>query len=445
MDAKITDFIYRLGEFQIKLGLKTTAKLMNLLHNPHLHPRIIHIAGTNGKGSSIRLLEKLLLESNFKVAATTSPHLLHYRERFRFQGMPITEKELEQIFWKLCEKCGINPDLPPQKWKIQPTFFEFSIGLAFFWFKEKNPDFILLETGMGGKLDATNIIPESLVSGLSSISFDHTEFLGNTLEKIAQEKFGIIKPNSLIVSAQQLPNIQKILKEKFPQHKKFLGGEDFYFKKDKDKISFYGKAAGKDILFSWKSIKLIGDYQYENAALALQIYLQIIPLKNWISAKKIAVCLEETKWLARLQYLKKTTPYFLLEAAHNESGIKLLGQYLKKNYFKKKILCLIHWMKKKKILLELSKWNLANIDFLPLDFKHLKANNAKDIYQKLKSIHLNSLYPISTQQFIKNYLKGEFLCYDLILCTGSIYFLGDFCSNLIENSNLYNINDFYGL
>ena len=445
MDAKITDFIYRLGEFQVKLGLQTTQKLMDLLQNPHHHPRIIHIAGTNGKGSSIRFLEKLLLESNFKVAATTSPHLLHYRERFRFQGIPIAEKELEKIFWQVCEKCGIYPDLPPQKWKIQPTFFEFSIGLAFFWFQKKKPDFILLETGMGGKLDATNVIPKSLVSGISSISFDHTEFLGDTLEKIAKEKFGIIKKGSIIVSSPQPASIQKMLKEKFPQHKKFLGGEDFYFQKNKDKISFHGKTSDKDILFSWKFMQLLGDYQYENAALALQIYLQIIPTKNWISKEKIATSLEKTKWLARLQYLKKITPHFLLEASHNESGIKLLGQYLKKNHSNKKILCLIHWMKKKKIFPELSKWNLTNIDFLPLDFKHLKANSAKDIFQKLKSIHLNSLAPISIQQFIKKYLKGDFFCYDLILCTGSIYFLGDFCSNLIEKTSFYNSKDFYDL
>ena len=232
MDNYLLNFIYRLGEFHIRLGLDTTYKFLEKLGNPQIHPAIIHIAGTNGKGSILTYLEKLLIDSGFKVCMTTSPHLLNYNERFRFQGKQISDTELKENFAEICQLCHIDPYMKSDKnWLVKPTFFEFSIGLAFFWFQKKKPDYILLETGMGGRMDSTNAIPKSLACIFSPISLDHTEFLGDSLIEIAQEKFGIVKKDSLIISAAQEKSVIKLLQNKFPNNRKIIFGKDFFLEK----------------------------------------------------------------------------------------------------------------------------------------------------------------------------------------------------------------------
>lgn len=444
MNTQVQDFIYRLGEFQIRVGLEETKKFMKILGEPYLHQNIIHIAGTNGKGSTISFLEKLLLDSGFSVGTTTSPHLLSYRERFRFQGMPISHQELNEVFEEICEKCNINPSQSFEKWLVQPTFFEFSIGLAFYWFQKKNPDFILLETGMGGRLDSTNIIKQSLVCGFTTISWDHSEFLGNSLLKIAKEKFGIIKPKSKIVSTRQKKNVEAMLKKQFPNHQKTLLNQDFFISQKKGGYFFKTKIQKEKICLTLNKLGLVGDHQVENAALALEIYLQLVSAFSRLSNEKIAKSLSCTRWVGRLQYLKKKTPPILLEAAHNKQGVKVLGKYLKKNHSKQKILCVIHWLKTKDIIQQLQQWDLENIVFQPVDFCHPKANDSQIIYQDLCKITKQILPPTSLKTMIKSYNKNQWVNYDLFLVTGSIYLLGEYCSNLIKQGD-FSKEDFYGI
>jgi dihydrofolate synthase/folylpolyglutamate synthase len=445
MDSKILDFIYKLGEFQIRLGLESTEKLMQVLGNPHHHPRIIHIAGTNGKGSSIAFLEKLLLESGFSVCTATSPHFLSYRERFRFQAQAISEVEFAEVFWEVCARCSIKLEEPPEKWLVQPTFFEFSIGLAFYWFQKKTPDYILLETGMGGRLDASNVVEKSLVCGFTPISFDHSEFLGNSLEKIAREKFGIIKEGAIIVSARQKKNVKKILQKQFKNPEKIFLDQDFFIEKKNNKPFFRAKIKGKTIAFSWNSLQLAGDHQLENAALALAIYYNATPESRWMKTEKISASLSSTRWGGRLQYLKKASPTILLEAAHNADGIEVLGKYLAQKHCNQKILFVVHWLKKKQIIEQLKNWDLKHIQFLPVDFSHPKANDCKQIYQSLRAISDKVFHPLRLQEIIQNYNQQKFTNYDLILVAGSIYLLGDFCANLIKSNHLFSSKDFYGI
>ena len=443
MKEDVLDFIYRLGEFQVRVGLATTKEFMQILGNPYRHQKIIHIAGTNGKGSTISFLEKFLLDSGFVIGTTISPHLLSYRERFRFQGKPISNQELNKVFEEICIKCNIHCNVASENWLVQPTFFEFSIGLAFYWFQKKKPDFILLETGMGGRLDSTNVIEQSLICGFTPISFDHSEFLGNALEAIANEKFGIVKSNSKIVCGKQEKNIQTMLKKKFPNHKKFLLDEDFWIDKNQSKPMFKTIIGNEKIIIPLQNLGLAGEHQLENAALALAIYLQIVPSYKRLSRKKIADSLSNTYWEGRLQYLKNTCPQILLEAAHNEQGFQKLGEYLKK-YHKEKILCIIHWLKEKNILNALKNWDLAGIDFLVVDFIHPKANEIKNIYQVLSQVSDNILPSAQLGYIVQNYKRKNFNCYDLVLVTGSIYLLGEFCSILIKQEILSK-SDFYGI
>ena len=445
MNQKILDFIYRLGEFQIRLGLSNSYKLMELLGNPQRHPRIIHIAGTNGKGSTLSFLEKLLLDSGFSVCLTTSPHLLSYQERFRFQGIAITAKELEQVFIEICEKCNISLDSSPENWLVQPTFFEFSIALAFYWFQKKQPDYILLETGMGGRLDSTNVVENSLVCGFTTISFDHSEFLGDSLESIANEKFGIIKPHSKIVSTKQQPLVTKILKTKFPHNQQAILGENFFLKKKKNIFFFEKNTAKAKLSFSFKKLLLAGEHQLENATVAVEIYLTAVPQKKQLSPTSIAYSLSRTRWVGRLQYIKSKAPTLLLEAAHNAQGVRILGQYLSQQHTKDKILCVIHWLKNKNLAKELKTWRLTNIQFLPVYFTHPKANDAQKIYSDLSQITNNVFAPQKLKQIIQNYINKNFNHYDLVLITGSIYLLGAFCHNLIEQNICFTQKQFYDI
>ena len=208
-----TVFLYTLGENTIKFGLETTHKMMKLFNEPHHHSRIIHCAGTNGKGSTLITLEKLLIESGYTVGTTISPHLISYNERFRYQSQPINDSELEELFLYMCrtlniDLCNLDDNTD---WILKPTFFEFSILFAFLWFRKKKVDFILLETGMGGRLDATNVV-DPLLTIITPISLDHMEFLGDTLSEIAQEKLGIVKKKVPLILSRQPRLITKQVK-----------------------------------------------------------------------------------------------------------------------------------------------------------------------------------------------------------------------------------------
>ena len=439
MDNYLLNFIYRLGEFHIRLGLDTTYKFLEKLGNPQIHPAIIHIAGTNGKGSILTYLEKLLIDSGFKVCMTTSPHLLNYNERFRFQGKQISDTELKENFAEIFKLCHIDPYIKSDKnWLVKPTFFEFSIGLAFFWFQKKKPDYILLETGMGGRMDSTNAIPKSLACIFAPISLDHTEFLGDSLIEIAQEKFGIVKKDSLIISAAQEKSVLKLLQNKFPNNRKIIFGKDFFLEKN----LYFSKQ--KKIAISI-SLKNSSSHQLENAATSIASYFSIVPSQKRLSAKQITTSLNQTHWPARLHYIKKIKPTLLLDAAHNSQGIESLAKHLLQHHTKDKILCAIHWLAKKEICQALKTFSKLNIEFIPINFKHPKAGDAEEIQNILKKTSLTTRNPQTLEEIITKFLQGEFANYSILLVTGSIYLLGDFYARLSAQSKQFSKKDFYGL
>lgn len=173
---------HRKGPPAYKPGLENIQKLLAILENPHINLPCVHVAGTNGKGSTSHMLASVCMEAGYKTGLFTSPHLLDFRERIKINGKPIPKRTVTEFV---------------EKWKnevidIRPSFFEWTTALAFYWFREMKTDINIIETGMGGRLDSTNvIIPE--ISVITNISYDHMQFLGDTLEKIASEKAGIIK------------------------------------------------------------------------------------------------------------------------------------------------------------------------------------------------------------------------------------------------------------
>lgn len=298
-----------LGFRDIDLGLSRVFSLLERLENPHLKiPPTIHIAGTNGKGSTLSFLKAILEESNLKVHTYTSPHLVNFNERIVLAGAEISDDFLNEIL-RQCQAAA------EQKPEIKITYFEGITVAAFLAFSKIKADILLLETGMGGRLDATNVLPKVLCSIITPISFDHQEFLGETLEKIASEKCGIIKKNCPVICGKQEDSAFRIIAKKAQEL-------------NCDLISYKNAIANYDL-------PLKGAHQLENAATAIAA---IKSQKQFsISENQIIEGLKKTFWPARLQKINSGKFFNLLpknyelylDGSHNLAGANTVADFLK--------------------------------------------------------------------------------------------------------------------
>lgn len=281
------------GYRDIELGLSRVYDLLERLDNPHKKlPPTIHIAGTNGKGSTLSFLKAIFNENGYKTHTYTSPHLVNFNERIILADQEITDEFLNECL----RKCKIAAELEP---KISVTYFEGITVAAFLAFSKVKADILLLEVGMGGRLDATNVIEKNLLSIITPISLDHTEFLGKTLAKIAFEKAGIIKKNCPVIVAKQeksaLTSI-KIQAEKM-QSEVLTFGEDFSVEIKKNNFDFKSKALTNIDNIDFPSLN--GIHQIENASIAIAASLSQKQFK--LDIKKFSQAIKNTFWLGRLQ------------------------------------------------------------------------------------------------------------------------------------------------
>jgi len=297
---------HRIGAAAYKPDIGNISQLSADLGNPHLKFPVVHIAGSNGKGSTSHLIASVLMEAGYKVGLFTSPHLKDYRERIRVNGKKIDPSFVANFV-----------EQSKESWKsIEPSFFEITTALAFHYFAEQKVDIAIIEVGMGGRLDSTNIV-EPLVTAITSISKDHTQFLGDTHELIAREKAGIIKQNIPIVLGE-LPIEAKTEIEKIAHEK------------DSNIID-------STILKAPKSA-LEGSYQLFNERTAFGI-LQELQKLNWIISEEhiqsgFLRVIENTHLMGRWQVIGNA-PLTIAEVAHNEEGISFLSQKIKSLSFKK--------------------------------------------------------------------------------------------------------------
>lgn len=315
------------GYRDIDLGLSRVLQLLERVGNPHLKlPPTIHFAGTNGKGSTLSFLRTIFEESGLKVHTYTSPHLANFNERISLRGEQISDDFLNEVLLECKNASEIAPE-------ISVTFFEGITVAAFLAFSRVEADLLLLETGMGGRLDATNVLPEVLCSIITPISIDHTEFLGKTLAKIANEKGGIIKKNCPTFSGKQKSLAFKALNLKAIETNSDLKifGTDWKVKKQKSGFLFEG--FGKKISLPLPA--LLGDHQIENASLA--IAAAIAQKKFLIKEIHLKSALEKTFWPSRLQkissgkffqILPKNYELFL-DGSHNLQGSETIYKFLK--------------------------------------------------------------------------------------------------------------------
>lgn len=436
MLQKYLDFLYNLGEFNIKLGLSTIKEMLNRLGNPHIHPRIIHIAGTNGKGSTLTALEGLLIKSGFTTGTTVSPHLVSYNERFRINGEPIDDDRLVRLFGTVCDKCGIPPDLSRRSsldGKIKPTFFEFSIAIAFQLFKEANVDFIILETGMGGRLDATNIVENPIACAITRIDIDHQEFLGETIIDITNEKLGIIKPNSpLFIAAQDkdpLRHMLRVCEERkirhfyFPEHFNFHRNDNGENAIQLDFELDVNRHVNKKIHYS--ALGLAGEHQHENTSTAVALYHAVVEPEKWLSEVEIEDALAKIYWPARLEYIDESKS-ILIDGAHNRSGVKSLLLYLEKEHANQKILFALGWMKGKNFIDTLRSINSDNITFIPMQGRSQRSETGESVVNKLVSEGYRALPFTRADALPRAVAEGDLPDHDLLVISGSFYLIGEF-------------------
>jgi len=432
------DFLYRLGEFNIKLGLNTIRTMLSRLGNPQLHPRIIHIAGTNGKGSTLVTLEKLLLESGYSTGTTVSPHLVSFNERFRINGRTVDDERLNKAFKRVCQGCGIDLDLSrpgSQDGKLNPTFFEFGLAMAFVLFEAESVDFIILETGLGGRLDATNVVERPVACALTRIAMDHQGYLGNTIEQITSEKLGILKKGSPIFVAPQQENVRYsiLLNCKLSGIKTYSYPDDFFME---------SRAAGVRFSFNrsicsqwanssgWRRISLLksglaGAHQYENIITAMAVYQYVIPFEKQLNEKCIVRNIENLEWPGRLQYLGKRRE-ILLDGAHNMSGMFALLTYLTSEFSKKKILFALGWMRDKELLSAFDTFRFEKMSFIPIEIDNDRSEKGADISLALINKGFD-VHPFrKTQSLVNGQKEGSLPKHDLLIIAGSLYLVGAF-------------------
>ena len=327
------DFLFGLQRFGIKLGLDNMRRMLAAFGNPHLNLKAIHVAGSNGKGSVAAFTAKIFQKAGYQVGLYTSPHLSDFSERIRINGEPISYDEVVRLTRLIRKKqleveqedgTAGNPDSVTCM-----TFFEVTTLVAFLYFLEKKVDLAVVETGMGGRLDATNVL-QPLVSIITNIAKEHQQYLGKTLIEIAGEKAGIIKQNGTLLTAVTQPKI--LAKISSQCHK--LGSIMYRLGKDiRVKETTGGRFNYQGIFTAYPELKLNvgGEYQIKNAAIAVGAAELLSSNGYQVSEKAIREGLRETKWPGRLELVSQT-PRVLLDGSHNLAAIKNLRQELKKNF-----------------------------------------------------------------------------------------------------------------
>lgn len=310
----------------ISLGLDSIRNLCEGLGNPQEELKFIHIAGTNGKGSTLAFISTILKEAGYKVGRYISPTIRDYRERIQINEKMISMKDLGLYMETVKDVCDdmVSRGMP------QPSSFEIETALSFLYFRDKKCDIVVLETGMGGITDATNIINNTLVSVLVSISMDHMQYLGNTIEEIAAKKCGIIKPGRPVVTISQKSEVMAVVKD----YSSKQGSELVIV--DTDKISGHKYNVSKQ---SFKydgnkyEISLAGTWQSENALLAINAVNLLKDKYDFtkITDKSVKNGLIKTVWPARFQIISKK-PLFIIDGAHNIDAAYRLRQTIDTYY-----------------------------------------------------------------------------------------------------------------
>ncbi len=433
---EILDMYWKLEPRNIDLGLERIKHCCELMGNPHLKlPPVIHIAGTNGKGSTAAILHNLLSSMGKKVHRFTSPHLLSYSERF-ILGLDdggkryISVNEFEILIARIA----------PYVQKCKLSHFEALTMAAYVLFSENPADYVILETGMGGRLDATNIIPKPIATIITTISRDHTEFLGDMIEAIAYEKAGIIKPNVPVIVSAQFPAAVDVITERA----NMLNAPLYRINHEWSLVEIFEPEQNIKIdSFVYKNeeifldlLSLQGNYQLENAGAALATLVAIYGEQNLPDPEIIDDGLSTVRWSARLEYLSpdvcnlpiNDTTEFIVDSAHNSEGLFSLIDYLKNlSDISPENTYMIISFKEGRDLLEA----FTVLASFPVNYIFVKTHHAHQQCSLDNLVECAVAYGFNYQivenwQFLVSLFQNTDTVKKRYIVTGSIYFIGAF-------------------
>lgn len=394
------------SKFYINLGLDRMQNALKLLSNPEKSLKIIHVAGTNGKGSVCSVLANILKCAGYKIGLYTSPHLKDYTERIQINGEQITKSNFAKYTALICELAEAN--------KIDLTEFEILTACAYKYFADNNVDFAIMETGLGGRFDATNSIDEDFFSIITSISLDHTDRLGSTIEEIAAEKAGIIKKNSVVIVSVQNSGYKVICKTAEAVNATVNAVT-------KDIETVYENGVNYAIIGKRRyEFPLLGRYQRQNLALVLK-GVEFIKSKGYeIADTALSKGLKTAKWAARLEYNKEKN--MIIDGAHNPDAAKELKLSLD-FYFKDKKKIFIYSTINTKDYKKIAKILFNSDDEIYYyEFEHKNAVKFKDYIKDvnwLKNVHIAD----------KKQIQAVLNRHELKVLTGSLYMIGEFLKN----------------
>lgn len=405
-----SSYLESLNVDKMRFGLKSITGLLSRLGNPQKSYKTIIIAGTNGKGSTAAMTASILHHAGYKVGLYTSPHLVDVRERIVVNDKKISRRDFNQIIAYIKEKME------------QPvTYFEFLTAAAFVYFQNQKVDIAVLEVGLGGRLDATNVC-RPLVSVITNIDFDHMVYLGNTLESIAREKAGIIKPKGICLTAAKQKNVLKVLEDTCLRRraKLYCVGYDVKIKKKKNDFFTY---QGFNRNLKNLKVSLRGEYQKFNAALALAA-IEICEKKGFhIDDAAVYAGLQNTRWEARLEVLQEN-PLFILDGAHNPAGIDVLCRSLKKDFSYHRLILIFGALADKDYRRMLGKIVPLASKIILVQIKAKRAVPLSDLMTTVEKMGYPAIASENVQQAIMRARKlaGK---QDLICATGSFYLAGE--------------------
>ena len=334
------DYLYGLEKFGMIFNLTQVERILNAIGDPHKEIQTIHIGGTNGKGSTAAMMSSILQKEGYRVGLYTSPHLIRFTERIKVNGKEIEEEEVAALAGWMRKEIEASGILPPF------TFFDFTTAMALHYFKQKLVDLAILEVGLGGRLDSTNVV-DPLIAIITNIAKDHEEYLGKSILKIAQEKAGIIKKGRPLITAATQPLVLRLF-SKVCQGKEspyFRVGKEFRYVRAEDGDFDY---EGLNRKLWGIHLNLKGFHQVINATTALGAMEVLEDLGYRVSTHAMIDGLKEVDWPGRLEMVS-SSPRVILDGAHNPAGALVLKESLEKEFQYQNLILLIGIMKDKDI------------------------------------------------------------------------------------------------
>ena len=421
------NYLYSLIPKGIKLGLKNISTVLNGLGNPQLNTPTIHIAGTNGKGSTAAFCESILRNAGYKVGLYTSPHLNHFGERIQINRIPLSENELIQLVAKVKHVV--------ENLKIPITFFEFATAMAFLHFAEQETDINVIEVGMGGRLDATSLCKGDITI-ITSIAKDHTLYLGTKIEEITFEKASVIKEGGTVFAIKGTKKVHEVIKsisDIKSATAQFLG-EHFVLKKNPGKNSpSLITYQNPNVCLKDLEISLAGGFQASNAALALSACLHHARKSGKeISEQSIRTSLKNTSWAGRMEVIS-SRPTILLDIAHNPAAVKEMAKSAQKLFSYTRVIVIYGAMKDKQsdeMLQELT--NFAD-HFILVRPNQERSENPTRFKKILKKYNTPCEVIESIPKAIRK-VKQTALSDDMVCITGSIFTVGE-ARHYLENES----------